>query len=246
MPLDLFIYEILRRGKVNFVTLRTALSYVEAVAHQVPLIAEDEDAYMRQRNPSVSSGEFHEVQFELHIQRHKPTSSAPSGEFRKVESVPRSMFTTCAEPNEAVPACPSTLLCARQVFLASVVLAAKFVTDRSYSCKAWSKLSGNAVRDVVRAEREVLAALGWNLWIGTEPQPTQAEALLDTEPVVPANGVFVPKDKPLVTFLEPPASDSDLSPPAFDGVDGVGPLQLAGSTETQSTSHGAYEDELSM
>ena len=137
-------------------------------------------------------------------------------------------------------------LFARQVFLASVVLAAKFVTDRSYSCKAWSKLSGNAVRDVVRAEREVLAALGWNLWIGTEPQPTQAEALLDTEPVVPANGVFVPKDKPLVTFLEPPASDSDLSPPAFDGVDGVGPLQLAGSTETQSTSHGAYEDELSM
>ena len=158
------------------------------------------------------------------------------------------MFTMCAEATEAVPACPSTLLCARHVFLASVGLAAKFVTGRSYSCKAWSKLSGNAVRDVVRAEREVLAALEWNLWIRTGPDPTQAEELLDTVPVVPIDDVFVPKNKPQVNFLEPPASPSDVSPPAIDRVDSVGPPQAAGHAETllQSTSHDAYEAELSL
>ncbi|KAG9017542.1 hypothetical protein FRB90_000888 [Tulasnella sp. 427] len=60
------------------------------------------------------------------------------------------------------------LLDARRTFLASLVLATKFIQDKAYSNKAWAKLSGLAGKEVGRCERALGGALQWRLWVGKE------------------------------------------------------------------------------
>ncbi|KAJ7148270.1 hypothetical protein C8R46DRAFT_917011 [Mycena filopes] len=60
---------------------------------------------------------------------------------------------------------PLLLLCPRRVFLASLMLAAKFTHDHSYANSAWSKITGFPVRDLGRCERALGDALGWHLWV---------------------------------------------------------------------------------
>ncbi|KAI0766478.1 hypothetical protein BC629DRAFT_1538024 [Irpex lacteus] len=68
-----------------------------------------------------------------------------------------------------LPALPSPLLCPRRTFLACLILASKFLQDRSYSNKAWAKLAGLPPREIGRCERAVGEALEWRLWVGKVP-----------------------------------------------------------------------------
>ncbi|KAJ7482882.1 hypothetical protein B0H11DRAFT_1723623, partial [Mycena galericulata] len=56
--------------------------------------------------------------------------------------------------------------CPRRSFLASVMLASKFMEDQAYSNRAWAKISGFTVRDIGHCERAFGDALDWRLWVG--------------------------------------------------------------------------------
>jgi len=63
----------------------------------------------------------------------------------------------------------SPLLCPRRTFLASLILASKFMQDKCYSNRAWSKLSGFPARELSCCERALGDALNWRLWVGKTP-----------------------------------------------------------------------------
>ncbi|KAH8112566.1 hypothetical protein DFH11DRAFT_1485456, partial [Phellopilus nigrolimitatus] len=55
--------------------------------------------------------------------------------------------------------------CPRRTFLAALILASKFLQDRCYSNRAWSKLPGLPAQEVGRCERALGDALEWRLWV---------------------------------------------------------------------------------
>lgn len=55
--------------------------------------------------------------------------------------------------------------CPRRMFLASVITASKFVQDRCYSNRAWSKISGLSIKDLGKLERAFLKAIDYRLMV---------------------------------------------------------------------------------
>jgi hypothetical protein len=76
---------------------------------------------------------------------------------------------TLSEDLPSLPPLPSPLLCPRRAFLASLILASKFMQDKCYSNRAWAKLAGLPAREIGRCERALGEALEWRLWVGKMP-----------------------------------------------------------------------------
>jgi len=87
---------------------------------------------------------------------------------------------------------PSPLLCPRRTFLAALLLASKFLQDRSYSNKAWAKLTGLPAREVGRCERALFAILEWRLWVGKDQPETETIDGLDNAAVIGIDAQYVP------------------------------------------------------
>jgi len=83
---------------------------------------------------------------------------------------------------------PSPLLCPRRALLASLILASKFMQDKSYSNRAWSKISGLPAKEVTRCEQAMGDALGWRLWVGKAPVVDTTSSIIAPSPPVPAVG----------------------------------------------------------
>ncbi|KAF2017360.1 hypothetical protein BU24DRAFT_460417 [Aaosphaeria arxii CBS 175.79] len=60
------------------------------------------------------------------------------------------------------------LQCGRRMFLAALILASKYLQDRNYSARAWSRISGLKVCEINTNEMAFLAAVNWKLHI-TDP-----------------------------------------------------------------------------
>ena len=58
--------------------------------------------------------------------------------------------------------------CGRRMFLAALILASKYLQDRNYSARAWSKISGLKVSEINTNEMAFVAAVNWKLHI---PEP---------------------------------------------------------------------------
>ncbi|KAF9653202.1 hypothetical protein BDM02DRAFT_3071137, partial [Thelephora ganbajun] len=82
--------------------------------------------------------------------------------------LPEIASTSDSELVPPEPLIPSPLLCPRRTFLASLILASKFLQDRCYSNRAWAKLSGLSPREVGRCEKALGDALEWRLWVGKQ------------------------------------------------------------------------------
>ncbi|KAG6371433.1 hypothetical protein JVT61DRAFT_9446 [Boletus reticuloceps] len=87
-----------------------------------------------------------------------------------------------SETDDSLPPLPpllSPLLCPRCTFLASLILASKFMQDHCYSNQAWAKLSGLPPHEIGRCERTLGEALEWCLWVGKllAAQSTSGRAL---------------------------------------------------------------------
>ena len=67
--------------------------------------------------------------------------------------------------------------------------------DRSYSNKAWGKLTGLQPREVSRCERALANALEWRLWVGHVDLLPRG-FLDDGSPVVSSEDVFDPEPAP--------------------------------------------------
>ena len=57
------------------------------------------------------------------------------------------------------------LQCGRRMFLASLILASKYLQDRNYSARAWSKISGLKTQEINTNEMTFLTAISWSLHI---------------------------------------------------------------------------------
>jgi hypothetical protein len=60
------------------------------------------------------------------------------------------------------------LQCGRRMFLAALILASKYLQDRNYSARAWSKISGLTVCEINTNEMAFLHAVNWKLHV---PEP---------------------------------------------------------------------------
>lgn len=58
-----------------------------------------------------------------------------------------------------------SLQCGRRMFLSALILASKYLQDRNYSAKAWSKMSGLKVAEINMNERAFLQSVNWKLHI---------------------------------------------------------------------------------
>ncbi|KAL8933616.1 MAG: hypothetical protein Q9216_006285 [Gyalolechia sp. 2 TL-2023] len=79
--------------------------------------------------------------------------------------IPRHDFTM--EQREDSQACRA-MQCGRRMFLASLILASKYLQDRNFSARAWSKISGLKACEINMNEIAFLKAVNWKLHI---PEP---------------------------------------------------------------------------
>lgn len=62
-------------------------------------------------------------------------------------------------------ACSRAMQCGRRMFLAALILASKYLQDRNYSARAWSKISGLNTCEINANELNFLIAVNWKLHI---------------------------------------------------------------------------------
>lgn len=65
------------------------------------------------------------------------------------------------------PSCQA-MQCGRRMFLTALILASKYLQDRNYSARAWSKISGLRTSEINANEMTFLAAINWKLHV---PEP---------------------------------------------------------------------------
>nr|CDI56338.1 g1 s-specific cyclin [Melanopsichium pennsylvanicum 4] len=88
---------------------------------------------------------------------HESTRAA--GVSVEVEAQPTSAFHGMTKEELCLVRCP------RRMFLASIMVASKFVQDRTYSNRAWSKISGLPLKDLGKLERAFLKAIDYRLMV---------------------------------------------------------------------------------
>lgn len=80
------------------------------------------------------------------------------------------------------------LQCGRRVFLAALILASKYLQDRNYSARAWSKISGLNTQEINQNEIAFLLAVNWKLHITDEVFQRWTEIVLKyTPPPAPSS-----------------------------------------------------------
>ncbi|KAJ1305751.1 hypothetical protein OPQ81_010482 [Rhizoctonia solani] len=106
---------------------------------------------------------------------------------------------------------PSPLIDPRRTFLASLVLASKFLLDKAFSNKAWAKLSGLEALEVGKCERALGSALNWRLWVGREVSREFGSSTSEQPPVQPQQ-VFSPAytSDNLSVISSPPSSQGSI------------------------------------
>ncbi len=196
-PLKTFVHEVLRRSRTSCSVLQTALCYIEALRPRVPELVHQEHTgegirgevdqgvrVLSQDDPrlleSPKEVDIDEVIDPVHFADSEFGDDAPP----TVRMLDDSLLTmpdttapyqvekksrTSSEDLPSLPPLPSPLLCPRRTFLASLILASKFMQDKCYSNRAWAKLAGLPAREIGRCERALGEALGWRLWVGKMP-----------------------------------------------------------------------------
>lgn len=130
--------------------------------------------------------------------------------------VPMSDFT-----QEQKMDCPASraLMCGRRMFLAALILASKYLQDRNYSAKAWSKMSGLKANEINTNERTFLGKVNWKLHIPEAIFKRWTDIVLrytpNTPPPSPGQSMAIPTWKSIVPILTP---ELDLVPMPVDKV----------------------------
>ncbi|KAF8482730.1 hypothetical protein DFH94DRAFT_378328 [Russula ochroleuca] len=196
-PLKTFVHDVLRRSRTSCSVLQTALCYIEALRSRVPELVQQEqtgegirgevDQGVRVLPPddprlleSPKEVDIDEVIDPVHFASSESQFSddaLPTVRMLDELTMPDTTALyqverksrTSSEDLPSLPPLPSPLLCPRRTFLASLILASKFMQDKCYSNRAWAKLAGLPAREIGRCERALGEALGWRLWVGKMP-----------------------------------------------------------------------------
>ncbi|SPQ19633.1 6cde8111-6086-43bd-a1e8-ee239a9198e9 [Thermothielavioides terrestris] len=97
--------------------------------------------------------------------------------------VPVAYDFTTEQPND----CPSSqaIQCGRRMFLAALILASKYLQDRNYSARAWSKISGLNTLEINQNELVFLLAVNWKLHLTEEIYKRWADCVSNLTPTQP-------------------------------------------------------------
>lgn len=98
------------------------------------------------------------------------------------------------------------LQCGRRMFLAALILASKYLQDRNYSARAWSKISGLKVCEINTNEMAFLEAVNWKLHIVDSVWEKWQEVVLRHTPTLPppSPGASIPNTwKDIIPLLTP-------------------------------------------
>ncbi len=134
--------------------------------------------------------------------------------------VPKYDFTM-EQPDEVHAS--RALQCGRRMFLAALILASKYLQDRNYSARAWSKISGLATQEINQNEMAFLAAVNWKLHITDDVFQRWTEIVLKYTPSQPPspgsmNGLSMEQQnqkwKDIILMLNP----------ELDNIEGLIPL----------------------
>ncbi|KAI9062883.1 hypothetical protein FKP32DRAFT_1612131 [Trametes sanguinea] len=209
IPIRGFVHEVLRRSRTSTGVLQTALCYLEAVRSKVPELLRKEktrptseygaepDAEPRIVQGLPEQGDFRGSSGDG-IASDVPNEAAVSdldtvrvddaqlATEVSTDAAHRPVPSACRSKEQddlpALPPLPSPLCCPRRTFLACLILASKFMQDRSYSNRAWAKLAGLPPREIGRCERAVGEALEWRLWVGKLPTPSASSSSSGSRP----------------------------------------------------------------
>lgn len=69
-----------------------------------------------------------------------------------------------AQGRQSAPGCRA-MQCGRRMFLTALILASKYLQDRNYSARAWSKISGLPLKEINDNERRYLNIVCWDLHV---------------------------------------------------------------------------------
>lgn len=236
-PIKGFVHEVLRRSRTSGTVLQTALCYLEAIRSKVPdlvrkekqnfssssLVGLDVDRISQGEvgidydtdfsdpalSPDTSSSNGLLATVRIWSLSHEADASFSMEPSLDADKVPGHKSKTNNASLPPLPPLPSPLLCPRRTFLASLILASKFMQDRCYSNRAWAKLSGLPPREIGRCERALGEALEWRLWVGKLPAAQSASGRALTKSKSESD-VFLSGNSPMAYT----ASDMDTSLPS--------------------------------
>ncbi|KAK4457522.1 hypothetical protein QBC42DRAFT_37459 [Cladorrhinum samala] len=77
------------------------------------------------------------------------------------------------------------LQCGRRMFLSALILASKYLQDRNFSARAWSKISGLNTLEINQNEMAFVLAVNWNLHVTEEVYKRWAESVMKLTPTQP-------------------------------------------------------------
>jgi hypothetical protein len=97
-----------------------------------------------------------------------PSSTVDQDEQREEEEEAKPVETLTERLTRLLEVQKSPLLCGRRMFLASLISASKYLQDRNYSNKAWSKISGLDIKEINSNERAFLELVEWELHLKAE------------------------------------------------------------------------------
>lgn len=85
------------------------------------------------------------------------------------------------------------LQCGRRMFLAALILASKYLQDRNYSARAWSKISGLQTTEINQNELSFLMAIKWRLHMTELTFQRWTDIVLKYTPQQPSIGGTTPR-----------------------------------------------------
>ncbi|KAL8679078.1 MAG: hypothetical protein Q9186_004618 [Xanthomendoza sp. 1 TL-2023] len=130
---------------------------------------------------------------------------------------------------EDSPTCRA-MQCGRRMFLASLILASKYLQDRNFSARAWSKISGLKACEINANELAFLTAVNWKLHIPEPVFQRWTDIVLKYSPS--ASSLSSPRSSPCVVNMWK-AVIPRLTP-ALDAVE-FGHAELAASCDRPKT-----------
>lgn len=107
------------------------------------------------------------------------------------------------------------LQCGRRMFLAALILASKYLQDRNYSARAWSKISGLKVCEINTNEMAFLGAVNWKLHITDPVWERWQEVVMRHTPSTPppSPGACLPNTwRVVIPRLTPELDNVEISP----------------------------------
>jgi hypothetical protein len=138
---------------------------------------------------------------------------------------------TMEQPDEAHAV--RALQCGRRMFLAALILASKYLQDRNYSTRAWSKISGLNTLEINQNEMAFLLAVNWRIHITDAVFQRWTDIVLKFTPTLPPSpGSTCPR------LAEPSADWRSIIPrlnPELDNLDEIA-LPMAAVANARSIS----------